>query len=385
MNNIDYVIIGSGFTGSVLARRLAEEKNKRVIIVEERNHIAGNMYDTYNENGVLEQRYGIHVFHTDKEDVYRYLCRFTEWIPYSITCLAEIDGKLVGVPFNFECIDAFWPAEKALLLKEKLLARFKGMERVPILRILQCNDPDIREFGGFLFEKDYRPYTCKQWGRKPDEIDSSILNRVQVALSYDNRYFSNRYQFMPKDGFTKLFERLLDHKNIEVHLACNAIDHISFNELDNSIQFMDLGPDVPILYTGALDRLFNYVYGQLPYRTLRFEYETHKCDYYQSAPFIVYPLHETLTRITEFKRVTGQILPDITTIVKEYPMEYTKRSTMDPFYPIPSEGNQELFLKYAKLAKNYLNLITCGRLADYKYYDMDNAVIRAFEVFESLT
>jgi UDP-galactopyranose mutase len=383
----DYIIVGSGFTGSVLARRLAEEQNKRVLIIERRNHIAGNMYDELNEHGILVQRYGIHVFHTDKDEVYNYLSRFCEWEPYTITSLAEIHGKLVPVPFNFEAIDKFYSAQDAERLKLKLLTYFNGASRVPVIEVINSSDDDIRKYGEFLFENDYKPYTCKQWGRNPDEIDVSILNRVPIALSYENRYFSNKYQSMPKDGFTNLFHNMLDHPNIEIQLGKDLLDIIHFDNINHNVYIENYDKSIPIIYTGALDELFQFSLGDLPYRTLRFEYKTFNVDKYQQGPFIVYPLHEKLTRVTEFKYITGQIVPNLTTIVEEYPMEYDRSGNMqnDPFYPIINNDNNALAKKYNDLAKEYNNLIVCGRLSDYKYYDMDNAIMRAFEVFETLT
>lgn len=381
MSKFDYVIVGAGLTGSVIARKLAEN-DKKVLVLEKRSHIGGNVYDEYDENGILVQRYGVHVFHTDKEEVFNFLSKFTEWNDYAITCLASIQGKMTDVPFNFRCIDTFYSEEKAKELKEKLLIEFNNVDRVPVIELLNSKDKDIKEFGNFLFENDYKPYTCKQWGRKPEEIDVSILNRVKIALSYDNRYFSNKYQCMPKDGFTKLMERMLSHQNITILTNKDVNELIYFKKGKcylKGIQFNKL------IYTGALDRLFDYKYGQLPYRTLHFEYNTYDVNKFLDAPFVVYPLHETMTRMTEFKSITMQKLEGKTTVVYEYPREYSHLDeSVDPYYPIISDKNTELFNKYKELAKNYSNLILCGRLADYKYYDMDNAVSRGFEIFDQI-
>lgn len=381
MKRYDFVVVGSGLTGSVVARKLAES-NKKVLIIEKRSHIGGNVYDEYDENGVLVQRYGVHVFHTDKEDVFSFLSKFTSWNNYAITCLANIKDKMTDVPFNFRCIDTFYSDEKAKELKAKLLKEFDNIDRVPVIELLNSKDEDIKEFGNFLFENDYKPYTCKQWGRKPEEIDISILNRVKVALSYDNRYFSNKYQCMPKEGFTKMMENMINHKNITVLTNTDVNDLVSFENGKCYLKEIEFDK---MIYTGALDRLFRYKFGQLPYRTLRFEYKTYDVDKYLDAPFVVYPLHKTMTRMTEFKSITMQKVKNKTTVVYEYPREYSYQDdSVDPYYPIICDKNVELFNKYKDLASNYENLILCGRLADYKYYDMDNAVSRGFEIFEEI-
>jgi len=378
----DYVVVGCGFCGSVIARRLADEKNKKVLILEKRPHVAGNMYDEFDEHGILVQRYGVHVFRTDHESIFNYLSRFTEWFDYSITCLSEIKGKKVPVPFNFTCIDAFF-SDKSKVLKDKLIKMF-GIDRVPVLSLINSDDPDVKEFGTFLFEYDYRPYTAKQWGRDPFDIDVSILERVRIELSYDDRFFTNRYQCIPKHGFTKTFERMLDHPNITVKLNTDVRDVMELK--GDRINIKGINPGATVIYTGALDSLFNFEYGDLPYRTLDFEYETHFIDYYQEAPFIVYPMHPTMTRITEFKYITGQKMKDKTTIVKEYPKEYVSNDdTNEPYYPVISDENKAVHKRYMDLSKKYSNLTICGRLADYEYYYMDSAVLRAFEVYESLT
>ena len=381
-SKFDYLVVGSGLTGSVLARHLAED-GKRVLVIDRRKQLGGNVYDEKDEAGVLVQRFGVHVFHTDSSEVFNYLSRFTEWVPFSITCLVSIDGKMTDVPFNFSCIDTFWEKEDAEKLKADLLASFPGRDRVPVIELLHSDNESIRKFGEFLFENDYRPYTCKQWGRKPDEIDVSILNRVQVCLSYDNRYFADKYQFMPKDGFTAMMKRMLDHPGIELRLGIDLKDVSSLGE-----HAVRLNPDFDadrIIYTGALDYLFDYKYGPLPYRTLNWEYKTYDVDKYLPAPFVSYPLHPTLSRAIEFKSITGQIIKGKTTVLYEYPLEYSCQDKgHDPLYPIISDANKTRFMAYREEAKKFSNLIVAGRLADYKYYDMDDAIARAFEIYREI-
>ncbi|AGI47119.1 UDP-galactopyranose mutase [Thermoplasmatales archaeon BRNA1] len=381
-SDVDYVVVGCGFCGSVIARRLAEEQSAKVLILDRRNHIAGNMYDEYDSDGILVQKYGVHVFHTDKDNIFEYLSRFTEWDHYELTCLAEIQQKYVPVPFNYAAIDTFFP-DRSEELKTRLKQKYPDDERVPILELINSDDELVREFALFLFENDYKPYTCKQWGRKPEEIEPSILSRVKVALSYDDRYFTNKYQFTPRDGFTEMFKRMLNHPNIELRLETDFKDMISFD--GDRVVVDGVNPDAKIVYTGALDDLFDYQYGQLPYRTIGFEFFTEHVDYYLNAPFVAYPMHPTMTRMTEFKSITGQKKAGTTVVLKEFPGEYDHTvKDSEPFYPILSEANQQIYEKYKQLSGKYSNLTICGRLADYKYYDMDNAASRAFEVYKEL-
>jgi UDP-galactopyranose mutase len=381
MKHFDYLIVGAGLTGSVIARQLAE-RGGTVLVQDRRTHIGGNVFDEYDKQGILVQRYGVHVFHTDDDTVFSYLSRFTEWINYSITCLVSIQGKMTDVPFNFRCIDTFWSSEQAKTLKEKLLNAFPGQERVPVYDLINSKDRDIQEFGQFLFENDYRPYTCKQWGRKPEEIDLSILGRVKVALSYDNRYFSDKYQCMPAEGFTALMTKLLDHPNIEIELNKDSLSDLVFDR--NVIRSKSISVD-RVVYTGAIDRLFSYQFGPLPYRTLRFEYTSYPVDKYLDAPFIAYPLDPKMSRRIEFKSITMQKKPGVTTVLSEYPEEFVPEvKNRDPLYPIICDKNTNLWKKYQGAAARYANLYLAGRLADYKYYDMDDAVFYALKVANAL-
>ncbi len=376
----DFIVVGSGFSGAIIARLIAEQLNKKVLIVEKRSHIAGNMYDEYDDSNILIQKYGVHVFRTDDKEIFTYLSRFTDWKMFNIKCLACINDTFVPVPFNFSTIDSFF-MKRADSLKDKLKETSKD-GRIDVLSLINSSDPDLVEFGNFLFENDYLPYTCKQWGKTPSEIDKSILERVKIAASYDERFFTNKYQGVPLNGFTELFLKILDHSNIDIVTNTNIIDHIS---LEKDYIKTDLSVKTPlIIYTGALDELFNYSEGILPYRSLIFRYETHEMNYYQTAPFVVYPKDEEMTRIIEFKQITGQKIDNKTTIMKEYPIQYVPGNDYPPYYPIICQDNVKMHEKYCKIANKYQNLLYCGRLADYKYYYMDEAIKRSFELFEKI-
>lgn len=374
-NNYDFVVVGSGFTGATIARIFAEKYNKKVLVIEKRDHIAGNMYDYFDKNNILIQKYGIHTFHTNKTDVYSFIQRFSQMDEFILTCLAYIKKKYVPVPFNFTCIDTFWKKEDAINLKKRLKNEFKPLSRVSIFELLHSNKNEIAEFGKFLYENDYLPYTCKQWGRKPNEIDPSILKRVKVALSYDNHYFEDKFQCIPKYGFTKLFANMLSHKNIHVLLNTDFINIIEFKK--GGIYFKNLRSKTPVLYTGALDRLFNYKFGLLPYRSLVFKSKTYNVNKQLPNCLVATPKHKKIVRKTEMKFITRIGPKNKTCVVSEF--SYECRDKMEPYYPVISDKSIKLFNKYKKESLKYKNLFFAGRLADFKYYNMDDAIDNAFK------
>ena len=386
VRNADYIIAGTGFTGSVVARRLAEEYNKKVYILERRQHIAGNMYDETDAAGIRVQKYGIHVIHTDNEEVIRFLGRFTDLVPYKVFCLGNIEGKLMPVPFNFISIDRIYPPQKANALKAALLSAFPEKKQVPIIELLKSDNEMIREYAEYLYKHDFQPYTAKQWGVQPEELDVSVISRVPVELSENCDYFTRKYQYMPRNGFTALFEKLLDHPNISVVTGCDINQYIQFTQDTAELVIDGIHLVKPVVFTGPIDEFFGYKYGKLPYRSLRFEYETKKMEYYQEAPFVVYPENAPFTRIVEFKHFTGEKPEGQTTIMREYPLAYQRdeNNEMEPYYPIPNDENHEKHKKYADLAGRYRNLTIGGRLADYKYYYMFEAILRAFEIVDSM-
>lgn len=376
MNNMNYLVIGCGLSGGVIARHLADQ-GKKVEIWDRRNHIAGNMYDYTDEHGFLVQKYGPHTFHTKKKDLYDYMCQYGEWNTYKLTCGAIWGNKYTPTPFNFTTIDTFYDADKAKSLKIKLKECYKEQPTATVVDVLKNQDKDIREYAEFLFKNDYAPYTAKQWGIDPSEINPSVLKRVPLRFSYDEGYFDDDYEVMPKVSFVSFFEKLLDHPNISVKLNIEALDHLSIK--DNQIYIDNELFDGNVIYTGALDELFNNQYGRLPYRSLRFEWFYEDIESKQDAPVVAYPQEKGFTRITEYKKLPIQNKQG-TVYAKEYPLAYDAKNDAEPYYPVSTKESEEQYSKYLELAKQVKNLYLCGRLADFKYYNMDQALQRALDI-----
>ena len=375
MKQRDILIVGCGLTGSVIARQLAE-RGKQVEIWERRNHIGGNLYDYVDEHGFLVQKYGPHAFHTAKKELYDYVCRFGQWQEYHLTCGAVWDGKYTPTPFNYSTIDTFYPREQAARLKEKLQKAFPMREFATVVEVLRHPDPEIRSYAAYLFEKDYAPYTAKQWGISPEEIDPSVLERVPLRFSYAEGYFSDPYQIMPVHSYTHFFEKLLDHPNIAVRLNMDALAYFRVEKGNLCLNGEHL--KIPVVYTGALDELFGGAYGMLPYRSLRFEWRFSHADSFQEAPIVAYPQEAGYTRITEYKKLPEQHGTG-TSYGVEYPLPYQEGGWMEPYYPVLTQDSQALYNKYRVLAKQIPNLVLCGRLADFKYYNMDQALESALK------
>lgn len=373
---MDFLIIGCGLCGAVIARYLAEQE-KKVVIWERRDHIGGNMYDYMDDHGFLVQKYGPHTFHTKKKKLYEYMCRFEQWQEYQLTCGAVWAGKYTPVPFNFTTIDTFFLQEHAELLKRKLKTAFRSRTTAAVTEVLRHPDPEIRTYAEYLFQNDYAPYTAKQWGVLPDQIDPSVLKRVPLRFSYEVGYFDDPYQVMPVHSFTHFFENLLAHSNIEVYTGIEATNHL---QIRNKRLFLD-GSEVtfPIVYTGALDELFGNIYGALPYRSLRFEWKYSTADSLQPAPVVAYPQEQGYTRITEYKKLPIQHGLG-TSYAVEYPLPYRTGERKEPYYPVLTAESRQQFERYKALARQIPELICCGRLADFKYYNMDQALERALEI-----
>lgn len=359
----DYLIVGAGFAGAVLAERLARGSNKKVLLCDRRPHVGGNAYDHYNDAGILVHRYGPHIFHTSSRDVFEYLSRFTEWRPYQHRVLASVDGQLVPIPINLDTINRLYGVSlTSFELEEFFAARAERVERVQT-----SEDVIVSRVGRELYEKFFRSYTRKQWGLDPSELDAAVTARVPVRTNRDDRYFTDTYQVMPLHGYTRMFERMLDHPNIKVIL--NA----ELREVESEVRYGEM------IYTGPIDAFFDHRYGKLPYRSLEFRHETHNQAVFQPAPVVNYPNEYAYTRVTEFKYLTGQEHPK-TSVVYEIP-----RAEGDPYYPVPRPENAELYRKYEALAAATDGVHFVGRLATYRYYNMDQVVAQALTLYSKLT
>jgi len=358
----DYLIVGAGFAGSVLAERLAAGSNKKVLICDKRPHIGGNAYDHYNDDGILVHKYGPHIFHTNSREVFEYLSRFTEWRSYQHRVLASVDGQLVPIPINLDTINKLYGLNLTSFEVEEF---FKSVAE-PVGQIRTSEDVVVSAVGRELYEKFFRNYTRKQWGLDPSELDASVTSRVPTRTNRDDRYFTDTYQAMPLHGYTRMFERMLNHPNIKIML------NTDYREIEKEI------PHKEMIYTGPVDSYFDYCYGKLPYRSLEFKHETHAAPEYQPAPVVNYPNEHLYTRITEFKYLTGQEHSK-TSIVYEFP-----RAEGDPYYPVPRKENAELYAKYKTLADATPDVHFVGRLATYKYYNMDQIVAQALTVYAKM-
>ena len=381
----DVIVIGAGIAGAVAARELAEKGNCRVLVLEQRDHIGGNCYDKADDYGVLIHTYGPHIFHTNDEGVYEYLSRFTEWYmyPQGHQVVAKVDGSLIPVPFNLNTLHLVYGEQKAQELEKKLIAAYGEGSRVPIMELKKSEDPQIREIAQYVYENVFLKYTMKQWGQTPEEISPEVTGRVPVLISHDNRYFQDRYQGVPLHGFTPMFERMLDHANIDVVLGVEASERLAITE-DGIL--LDGEPfDGTVIYTGALDELFGCRFGRLPYRSLRFDFEhLDQPDFQDGHSVVNYTVSEDFTRITEFQYLTGQQGCDGTTIVREYPFAYTGAQGEIPYYAILNAENEALYDKYRALTAHLDHFYLLGRLAEYKYYNMDAMARKALDLAERI-
>lgn len=381
-DSFDCLVVGAGFAGAVSARELASRGGRRVLVLEQRNHIGGNAYDCYHEEGLLIHQYGPHIFHTNDKRVYDYLSQFTRWRDYQHKVVGAIHGQLLPIPFNFHSLHQAFPPDRAAALEQKLVDTYGAGRKVTILELRGSPDPDLKALAEYVYENVFLHYTQKQWGTAPDEIDPSVTARVPVLLSRDDRYFQDVYQGMPEAGYTKLFEAMLDHPNITVETNTNAKTRL---QLQGASVLLDGVPfSGPVIYTGAVDALFDHVFDRLPYRTLDFVFETHPKPFYQTHGTVNYTVSEAYTRITEFKHLTGQVMPEKTTIVKEYSRAYTGQDGEIPYYAILNPRNLEQYEKYRALAAATPSLFLLGRLAEYRYYNMDAIVSRALSLADHL-
>jgi UDP-galactopyranose mutase len=359
----DYLVVGAGFSGSVIAERLASQSGKKVLVVDKRNHIGGNAYDHYDEHGVLVHKYGPHIFHTNSREVFEYLSLFTAWRAYEHRVLASVDGQLVPMPINLDTINKLYGMNLNSFQVEEFFESVAEHRE----HIRTSEDVVISKVGKELYEKFFRNYTRKQWGLDPSELDKSVTARVPTRTNRDSRYFTDSYQAMPLHGFTRMFEKMLNHPNIKVML------NTDYQEIEKGI------PCREMVYSGPVDEYFDYRYGKLPYRSLDFKHETHNASVFQSAPVINYPNEHLYTRVTEFKYLTGQEHSK-TSIVYEFP-----KAEGDPYYPVPRPENQEIYKKYKELADATSGIYFVGRLATYKYLNMDHCVAQALSMYKQIS
>ncbi len=359
----DFLIVGAGFAGSVLAERLASVADQKILIVDQRDHIGGNAYDYFNKDGILIHKYGPHIFHTNAKKVFDYLGQFTQWRPYEHRVLASVDGQLVPIPINLNTINKLY----GLNLNCNEVEAFFESKAEKIARVKTSEDVVVSKVGRELYEKFFKHYTRKQWDLDPSELDASVTARVPTRTNKDDRYFTDTYQAMPLFGYTRMFQKMLSHPSIKIML------NTDYKEI------LDIIPYKHLIYTGPIDSFFNYCYGRLPYRSLEFKFETFDSEVHQSTGTINFPNEHAYTRITEFKYLTGQKHTK-TSIVYEYP-----QAEGDPYYPIPRPENAEIYKKYQQLANAMTNTYFTGRLATYKYYNMDQVVAQSLSLFEKIT
>ncbi len=359
----DYLIVGAGFCGSVLAERLAHGSGKKILLVDRRPHIGGNAYDHHDGAGILVHKYGPHIFHTNSREVFEYLSRFTAWRPYEHRVRVCVDGQIVPFPINLDTINQlFGTTLSSFEVHDFLAAR---AEACPAIRTSE--DAIVSKVGRELYEKFFRGYTRKQWGLDPCELEAQVTARIPVRTNRDDRYFTDTYQAMPREGYTRMFERMLDHPNIKLLL------NTDYREIEGTIPYQQL------IYTGPIDEFFDYRLGRLPYRSLRFVHETADAEQVQPVAVINYPNDQAYTRVTEFKHLTGQRHAK-TSLVYEYP-----QAEGDPYYPVPQPANQELYKRYQELARDTPGVHFAGRLGTYKYYNMDQVTAQALSLYAKLS
>lgn len=359
----DYLIVGAGFSGSVVAAQMARNFNKKVLLIDRRSHVAGNAHDHYDNAGILVHQYGPHIFHTNSKDVFDYLSLFTEWRAYEHRVRAYVDGKLVAVPINLDTINTLHRLNLSTGDLEAYLAKI--VEHPASIRTSE--DVVVSRVGRDLYEKLFRGYTRKQWGLDPSELDASVTARIPVRMDRDDRYFSDTYQAMPIRGFTRMFENMLDHPNITISV------NTDYRDVLKSVRYNQL------VYTGPVDEFFDYRFGKLPYRSLRFRHETVDTEQLQPVAVINYPNDYDYTRVTEFKHLTGQLHAK-TSVVYEYPCDVG-----DPYYPVPRPQNAALYKQYEALAAQTSQVHFTGRLATYKYYNMDQVVAQALALCSKIS
>jgi UDP-galactopyranose mutase len=358
----DWLIVGAGFAGSVLAERIATQRNETVLVVDRRDHIAGNAFDRFDSAGILIHQYGPHIFHTNSDNIFEYLSHFTKWRRYEHRVLAQVDRQLLPIPINLDTINRLY----GLSLNSEQMEKFLASRAEHVENIMTSEDVVVSKVGRELYEKFFQGYTRKQWGLDPSELDKSVTARVPTRTNRDDRYFEDKIQFMPLNGYTKMFEKILDHENITVRTGT------SYQDVKSSVKYKRL------IFTGPIDEFFDFQFGKLPYRSLQFVHKTLDKPWHQSVAVINYPQTEDFTRVTEYKHLTGQHHLK-TSVTYEYPSD-----SGDPFYPVPRAENYETYKRYEQLASMVPNVWFAGRLATYRYYNMDQIVGQALATFKRI-
>lgn len=366
--DVDWLVVGAGLSGAVLAERIASQLGQTVLVVDSRPHVGGNTFDSLDGSGTLIHRYGAHIFHTSTREVWDYLSRFTGWLPYVHRVLGRVDGRLVQLPFNLNSIDALFPTSVARRYTELLLGRFGDQARVPILTLRQDPEPQLRDLAGYVYDNVFLNYTVKQWGLRPEELDRAVTGRVPLLVTRDDRYFHDQYQGIPEHGYTAMVERILDHPNITVQLSTS-----------HAVATHDIRPGATV-WTGPIDQYFANRFGPLPYRSLRFEHSTEPGPRFQSVAVVNYPNEFAFTRILEHAHFSNA-QPPRTTITREYPEAY-ELGRNEAYYPIPTAASRARYLRYSAASEQLAGrVVFAGRLAHYRYYDMDQAVAHALHAF----
>jgi UDP-galactopyranose mutase len=358
----DWLIVGAGFAGSVLAERLASQRGEKVLLIDRRPHVGGNAYDRLDRAGILIHQYGPHIFHTNSDAILDHLSQFTDWRPYEHRVLAEVDGMQVPIPINLETVNRLY----GLALTSAEMEGWLAQRAEPVTEIRTAEDVVVSTVGRELYEKFFQGYTRKQWGIDPSQLDKSVTARVPTRTNTDNRYFNDKHQVMPAEGYTRMFERMLDHPNIEVMLG------VDFEAVKSQVSYKR------VIFTGPIDEYFDYRFGKLPYRSLRFEHRTLDKEWHQNVAVVNYPQTYDYTRVTEYKHLTGQRHP-LTSLTFEYPT-----NEGEPYYPVPRPENAEIFKRYERLAQRTRNVWFVGRLATYRYYNMDQVVGQALATFRRI-
>lgn len=380
------VVVGAGFSGSIIARKIAGELGYKVNVVERRPHIGGNAYDEVDEHGILVQRYGPHFLNTNKYFIVKFLQQYAELFQHDAKLLSFIDGRYVCLPFNFRTVQQLIGAEKSETLLKKLREAFGGRDRVPVLELVNHSDQEISRYGNLLFNKAYKTYTSKMWGIGVDKIDKYVLERVPMAMSYDERYLNKDFQYLPVKGFTEIFRNMLDFPTIDVTLGEDALQHIEFDENNKSVIYNGDAVDC-LVFTGPIDELFDFKYGSLPYRSLDIRYKYSDQESILPSEIVSYPQADGYIRSTEYRKIMfDSRAARGSLIATEYPLQYDRHASVGniPYYPVVTEESNKIYNKYLNEVKKYKNIFLCGRLAEFKYYNMDICIEHALLYYENI-